>query len=551
MAGSKYDKQFRLNKVSYLEFKHTEMDRVLTLFFALLKNGGFPSRLLYRQKIRYTVDTFKAEFLGHPEWFEGFKDVPEQIVEKWIETHLMDVVNRGKPNQAIAAPRPLHGYTYRFRNPLHCRDFGASTHLYEVLYGADNGGNAALEHLKRFFFRGVDQNIDKCDPSVTIDVETQALLRLSDQVKSDAPDLSKRESYPPLCRGSANLLADDVIRLLVYEDFIPRTVMVEYIKILFAFHIALYHLRLFKLLKGLTEKHGMEPVCEKCPSDPKRGEKVHGDCPYQTAIFADLVKAPHSPVAELSVQSASVHYGRIIDFLKYSFIIKQLDDFAANLLKLSKIEKPEKNYFSVKEILRLLDNKYDTERNNYFQQRLFSLLKIMEDEEHKQEPRIQSILDLKLDPFETYIECLMELHGRSHQAYIVKCLDSLFLKNRSGALITQQKAKKSQRRFILDSNLLEVLLQIAVLKHGKKGFYTSEIRLEELIDFIRDRYGIYIDRLPETDGFKETAVTDYELLKENLKEFKKRLHEIGFYRDLSDACITQTIKPRYNIGKEF
>ena len=34
MSLSKRDREFRLPKISYLDFKHLEMDRVLTAFFA-------------------------------------------------------------------------------------------------------------------------------------------------------------------------------------------------------------------------------------------------------------------------------------------------------------------------------------------------------------------------------------------------------------------------------------------------------------------------------------------------------------------------------------
>jgi hypothetical protein len=36
-------------------------------------------------------------------------------------------------------------------------------------------------------------------------------------------------------------------------------------------------------------------------------------------------------------------------------------------------------------------------------------------------------------------------------------------------------------------------------------------------------------------------------LRDNTLGFKKRLREIGFYHDLSDAYITQTVSPRYVI----
>ena len=94
----------------------------------------------------------------------------------------MDLVNRGKARQAVAAPRPLHGFTYRFRNPKHSRDYGAAQQLYETLYHARKGaGQAAIEHLDRFFFQGHDRVTGKTDASVVLDVETQALLRLMEQ----------------------------------------------------------------------------------------------------------------------------------------------------------------------------------------------------------------------------------------------------------------------------------------------------------------------------------------------------------------------------------
>ena len=63
---------------------------------------------------------------------------------------------------------------------------------------------------------------------------------------------------------------------------------------------------------------------------------------------------------------------------------------------------------------------------------------------------------------------------------------------------------------MLDSRLLEVLLQIAVLQAGRRrpGFHTGELRIDELLVFLRERYGIYIDQLPRGDGFATTSIED-------------------------------------------
>ena len=174
----------------------------------------------------------------------------------------MDMVNRGRPNQALAAPRPLHGNTYKFRNARHARDYGAAEQLYWMLYAARGGrGQAARDALRRFFFAGVDLHTDRYDTSAHIDVETQALLHFDRQVTVDMKDSQEPERFPPLCVGQVDLLADDVLRLLAYERHVPRSVLVEYLKTLFAFHLGLYYLRIIKLLPVLVRRRGADPTC--------------------------------------------------------------------------------------------------------------------------------------------------------------------------------------------------------------------------------------------------------------------------------------------------
>ncbi|WP_295639274.1 hypothetical protein [uncultured Methylibium sp.] len=551
MALSRRDREFRLPKISYLDFKQLEMDRVLTAFFARLAHNGFPSRL--RRKVELSVESFVEEFLEHPEWFTGFKDHRE-VLERWVETHLLDVVNRGKPNQAVAAPRPLHGFTYRFRNPKHSRDYGAAQHLYEMLYGARNGaGQKAIEHLNHFFFQGHDKVTGKADTGAVLDVETQALLRLLDQVE-DAPDTkSGRESFPPLCVGAADLLAEDIQRLLFYQHFIPRSVMVDYLKVLIAFHLGLYHLRLLKLLPALVRKKDSDPTCATgaCPMNAKSPANPFGDCPYRVGLLVDLAGQPGTPMAALAERSADTHYRRIPTFVRAYFATKKLDEFATDLVRRGKLSKPASGDFSVGEVLQLLDAPLKAEREKFFGQRISSLVEETSGAKDAElDPELKAVTEMRLSEFDAYIEMIVALRGRFHRRYIVECLDSLLLKNRSGAALAQGRTRNAPRRFVLDSRLLEVLLQIAVLKPGgAEGFHTGELRVDELLVFLRERYGIYIDQLPRSDGFPTTSIEDRRALRDNLRAFTGRLREVGFYRDLSDAYVTQTITPRYRIAE--
>ena len=552
MSLSKRDREFRLPKISYLDFKHLEMDRVLTAFFARLAHNGYPSRL--RRKVELSVESFVEEFMEHPEWFTGFQAHPD-VLARWVETHLLDVVNRGKASQAVAAPRPLHGFTYRFRNPKHSRDYGAAQHLYETLYGARNGaGQKAIEHLNHFFFQGHDKVTGKADTSSVLDVETQALLRLLDQVE-DAPDTkSGRETFAPLCVGAADLLAEDIQRLLFYQRFIPRSVMVDYLKVLIAFHLGLYHLRLLKLLPALVRRKGADPTCSTsaCPMNPKSPDNPFGDCPYRVGMVIDVAGQPGTPMAALAERSADTHYRRIPTFLRAYFATKKLDEFATDLVRRGKLTKPPSGDFSVGEVLQLLDAPLKAEREKFFGQRISSLVEETSGAKDAElDPEVKAVTEMGLSEFDAYIEMIVALRGPFHRKYLTQCIDSLLLKNRPGAFIAQGRTKDAPRRFVLDSRLLEVLLQLAVLKPGgAAGFHTGELRVDELLVFLRERYGIFIDQLPRGDGFATTSIEDRRALRDNVRSFTGRLREVGFYRDLSDAYVTQTITPRYRIAAD-
>lgn len=537
------NKEFRTPKTTYIDFKHIEMDRVLTMLFPRLKYDGYGSRRPLRAG-ELTVEEFRADFLEHPEWFVGFDRFP-QIVYRWIETDLMDVVNRGSANQAIAAPRPLHGNTYKFRNAKHTRDYGAAEQIYWMLFYARKGkGQAARDALKRFFFPGVDLVTDRYDSSASVDVETQAILRLDHQVAQDMKDSKEPSRFQPVCIGQADIMADDILRILAYEPHIPRSVLVDYLKTLLAFHLAIYHLKLLQILPKLVKQRSGNNLCttKECPINPGLDNALEG-CPYRVALVVDMGDANNPHMAELACKSTDRLYRQIPAFVQANFIIKKLDEMADYL---SKIATPGVSVLSVGDLVSLLKPEHDVERQAYFKYRLASLIEESTSGSEDIDPEIREVTAMRLGEFETFIEILMAYRGKFHRQYITECLDSLLLKNKENGLLAQSRARGSARRFVLGSKLLEVLLQLAVLTQNGGRFVTREIQIEELLTFLRNRYGLHIDRLPE-GAQTNSSILDRRALRLNLDAFKRRLREIGFYEDLSDAYVTQRISPRYAI----
>jgi hypothetical protein len=526
MGLHKDDREFRHPGVSYLDYKQVEMDRVLTGFLPRLWWQGWPSVVIGAKDL--TVDDFVDTFLEHPDLFVGFD---RDTTHRWLETHLLDLVNRGKPGQAVAGPRPLHGFTYRFRVAKRTRPYGADEQLYWMIHhAADRQGVRTLDRLKTFFFAGVDARTGELTTADPIDVETQALVNLWAAAKGQITDraaVSKdRKVYPPLERAAADLLNDDINRLLYHQGLIPRSVLVEHLKILFAFHLARYHLLLMKSLPGRVA-----------------GEGGHD----QVGLFLDVAGVPGSAAARLAERSARLWYGRMPAFIQATFTVRKLDDVAQHLARVGKLRKPTGGVFPVDQLLTLLGTGHRADRNRFAESRLPAVLKALEDADGEVPEHIDDLLQLRLEPFTTYIEIITACRVGFHRKYLTECLDSLLLKNRPGAMITQPR--RGDRRFVFDSRLLEVLLQLALLRpDGSGGLCTTPLRVDEFLAILRDRYGLYIDELPSADWFDRPSLTDQAALRENRAAFVAKLREIGFYSDLSDAYLTQTITPRYRVA---
>ncbi|WP_460198262.1 hypothetical protein [Segatella asaccharophila] len=91
------------------------------------------------------------------------------------------------------------------------------------------------------------------------------------------------------------------------------------------------------------------------------------------------------------------------------------------------------------------------------------------------------------------------------------------------------------------------MVQLLVIQDKPNGgFETRSLSIDELVEEIRNRYGLIINGLAE-ERFAETGVEANEAFRINMEAFKDKLRQIGFYTDMSDAYILQKIRPRYKL----
>ena len=132
-----------------------------------------------------------------------------------------------------------------------------------------------------------------------------------------------------------------------------------------------------------------------------------------------------------------------------------------------------------------------------------------------------------------------------HRQYLTECLDTLLLKNRSGAMIAQPR----QRQAALRARQPPAGGSAAAVPARPRtaAFQTVPLRVDEFLDHPARPVRPVHRPASRGDGFGPAIVTDHAALRENRAAFIARLREIGFYPDLSDAYLTQTITPRYII----
>ena len=296
---------------------------------------------------------------------------------------------------------------------------------------------------------------------------------------------------------------------------IPRGVLIEYLKTIISFHLALYIQKLIYLLPKMVEQGTT---------------KVHDDW----AVVLDVTDDFDSKISSLAISDTERTYNSLYKYIKASFKINSV---------ISKLNLDKTDSTSVEKALYILKNCIGDHEPLF--RAIWDLIYNHQDEADK--TLLEDKVKYEETYFEKYVEILVKEKGPYQYKYHLQFIDSLSQKNNERGFLAQGRSKKHPRRYVLGTRLLETLVQIQVLNRDEDKFITRSLSIEELMGNLRERYGLIIN------GNNEERFTDADLhtniaFKENVEAFKLKLRQIGFYNDLSDAYILQKIRPRYSIN---
>jgi hypothetical protein len=531
------DQEFRNPRLFYSDPKAVELDRVLVNLFLLLRCDGTRPATRARHPANFDSVAYhrgRLGALGNP----GFAE-HTGVAQAWLESDVFDVVNRGKPGaEAIASLRPLHLDAAKVRIGHRCRDYNVADHLYACL---EHGERRTIDLLRAYLDRGRDPGTKKYDGTTSLDLETLAVLRLVEDIPQLFPSETKAAPYAPICIGQARMLCDDVLRLLAYQDCVPRSVMIEYLRAVVGVHTGLYMLRIARQLEGWIADKAAHPSCRNCPVQASNPKPFEG-CPYNGGKFVvDMGTDFRSRMARMSQESAAEEYGRMAGFTRSAFVMNQLLRYATHA------RHPGKD--SPMDAVGILASP-PPDMEGYFGARLADIKEASTRGEGTLKPDEQALFDYDMSSFDRFIEVILhERHGH-HREELRKFLDKVFQKNTEYGSLAQGKSASNPRRWHLGPRMLEVLVQLAVLhweeKDGKKQFFTEPMLIDDFVQWVEARYGFVIAKTGNDAG---ATVSEHAAYRENMRQLRVQLREIGFFDDLSDAFNAQTLRPRYAIDQ--
>ncbi|MBQ6955744.1 MAG: hypothetical protein IJP80_03930 [Bacteroidales bacterium] len=498
----------------YVDFKQISLDRVLTNLFIKMRADGRPITLKYRKETDMERMYNHIQMLEEKGKIEGATDNKDAI-EDWLRSSLLEMVNRGNSSKEhISTLKPLHLLSYRVQNSRFCRDYRASDQLYLML----KSNPEVMGGLVRYLSKGWDKSSNDIIPSENLDVDTTGILYITTPLQ-EQPGVNKTidETPKPFLKEQSALFCDDIRRLLLYQNRLPRSVFIDYLRILCGLHLSLYTIKLICLL----------------PKMVKEGTRAITD---DWTMLVDVTDNLDSDVSEYACRDFATTMNNMQRYIRATYMVDMVQ---------------AKKHCSVDEALSFLCHendrsdayyqaKYDTLRDSFPEKR---------DDEFDQAD-FDEMLSLYDDDdyFGRLIHLLEKSNlGSSQYRYLREFVDSAGMKNTPSMLIADSRSHRHPRRGVLGSKLLETMVQMLVLKENEDGSLSSRpLSIDELAKGIRDRYGLVVNGSDET-RFADGDVAMHAAFQHNMEAFKYKLRQIGFYSDTSDACIMQKIRPRYKL----
>lgn len=563
-------KLFRLDKLFPLDANQVNVEESVGRLFIYLRTGGRP-----------ITRTDKTIFIGGGPNAERPEAIFEQVFSNggsanfsgidseerrkllcsWFESHFALMARRGKGmsgDYRLMGLRPLHFAAIKLFNPQPKRQ---DRYLSDFFYNALQEDPELITNtdslFKKFFgmavrthgesdFKVDETALDSLAKSGELDIELLFLLRLLEPFDVDRCSTKPDDQVPNfsfLCPEQIELLRQDLKLLFLYKDRIPRRELINYMITLMVFHAAQYFLQIVRITNVMVATGRLPKERGTCPlpGEPR------SHAPFDLDIFCDMTSGHDPVVDDLAKRRYMEHFREIENYFKSAYAIKKLDEFAGSYLSSEQKRLNGKTYFDL--LLAYFKHK---DLDGYFNRDIQTIRQNGQDPdtgEYNQD--VERIIEIangrNLSKLQTFVEILYHFQYDTLATQHRRLLASLCgIEQDRGFLAGKGRAR---RKYVLGNELLEVLIQLAVLQRRPSDgkWHSRPFPIRHFVLWLKGRYGLLIDSLGRTTPEDEQT---NRALAVNFEALKTRLRQLGFFTDLSDASNSQVIRPRFPIVVE-
>jgi len=567
---TRQQKAFKMNALFLIEANNIDIEEAISRLFVFLRTNGRP--ITRTDKPIFTSDSEDAESPsavvqalatsgGHQ--IQGIEDADRKaLVATWIEDQFALLSRKGKGrggNYRMSGLRPLHFNVIKLFNPqVRSQDRFLGDFLFNALRDEPALYTNSDSLLKKFFGLGTqfygdnDLRIDESKlmelaQANRLDIELLFLLRLTDPFPVDKCSLKKEDHVAPysfICPEQIDLLRKDLQLLFLYKEHVPRRELINYMTTLMIFHTALYFFQTVKIANIGVATGKLPPNRGTVPAPGEARTHV----PFDLNLLCDLTNGHDAVVRELGETCYNDLFKEVEQYFRSGYYLKKLEEFATPSLEPKQREQTGREYIQL-----LLDGfQKHPDLDGFFTRDIYQVIEASKDEEEGStlNADIQRIVDVahqrKLNKLETFVEILLFLQYGNLRDKHRKLIGGLCRIDEESGFLTGKG--RVARRFVLGNELLEVLIQLAVLQRRDSDgkFETRPVPIREFMDWLAGRYGLLIDQLSITEHRTETEGVN-RALAANYDALKTRLRQLGFFTDLADASNSQVIVPRFEI----
>lgn len=566
---SRQQKLFKMDALLPLDANNLDVDEAVARLLVYLRTNGRQIRKTFKPPFldeTPDAETPKAVIAALLDdgsaQIQGLDDpTRRELLTNWLESHFALMSRRGKAaggDYRMGGLRPLHFNVIKLFNPkVKRQDRYLSDWLYSVVHDDPLLYARPDSLFRRFFGSGVkffgesDMRTDETALKALagegrLDIELLFLLRLTEPFDVDkfgtrAQDQVIVHSF--ICPEQVELMREDLGLLFLYKDQIPRRELINYMTTLMVFHAALYLFQVIKIANQAVAQGQLPPSRGTCP---KAGESRH-HAPFELTLFCDLANGHDPTVKALSETCYQDLFKEVEGYFRAGFTLKKLEEFAASYLTPAQKKQTGKDYVGL--LLEAFRDHQDL--NGYFNRDINDVIQAARDPDSEEDDAdIARIIEVcnqrKLDRLDTFVEILLHFQYGTLREQHRKLIAGLCgIDQERGFLAGKGRVK---RRFVLGNELLEVLIQLAVLRERQSDnrFETHPIQIQDFVDWLAGRYGLLIDRLGPDAAAESEQVN--RALARNSGALKTRLRQLGFFVDLADASNSQVIEPRFAIA---